>query len=425
VAISEPLVYTGYHKRLNSSLSGWVQHPDAINVQGYFQNDSVNNRWHSYKGLTLGGDRGSNWTAIKTSFEPSNIEVKSQTLQPGGWVGYWGPLLIHSFRNFDPEDYLSFGRLESSENALYAQGSTAIARVLPTNPIADLPTAVGELFNEGLPRGIGSSILGRRRVSPDEISGEFLNYQFGIKPFLADMRAFGKSFARAEALINDYASRAGKKIRRRYNFSPESDTVVYNHPVNPFAYYLAGLTGQTGMLYAQTIAGGGFPGTRTDVTTRSKRTWFSGAFTYYLPYEGRDFASRLAAEEREMRHLYGGISVDTAWNLLPFSWAADWISNAGDVIHNVAAFARDGLVMPHGYVMEKSEFLQRRKVEGTVIGNQADDVFIFDTPVTNSFGIVHQRRRRATPFGFGLDYSGFTTRQWSILASLGIQSNLR
>jgi hypothetical protein len=160
---------------------------------------------------------------------------------------------------------------------------------------------------------------------------------------------------------------------------------------------------------------------RTDTNSWVKTQWFSGAFTYYLPGVN-DFAGKLLREEAEMRHLYGGLSVDTAWNLFPFSWAADWVTNAGDVIHNVSAFARDGLVMPWGYVMEKNELRNYRKVEGAHFdaNRMVDDVFHFPDVVSTTFTATKMRRRKATPFGFGLDVSGFTTRQKSILAAVGI-----
>jgi hypothetical protein len=163
------------------------------------------------------------------------------------------------------------------------------------------------------------------------------------------------------------------------------------------------------------------------VLTRSKKTWFAGAFTYYLPKVGSSWSDQLFRQEAELRHLYGGLSVNTAWNLLPYSWAADWFTNAGDLIHNLHAFANDGLVMAYGYVMERCELHSFRTVSGAVIGrvrvlNDVDtgnNLYSHSLPdVSTTYYAKYLRRRRATPFGFGLDVDGFTNRQKAITAAL-------
>lgn len=416
---------TVQRRKPNSGAAPWNVSPIGPSVVGSFDWYSVNNKDWPRQGVPVKeniGDAGSNWTLFKSYFEPSTYNVNLTCSLPFTYFGYRGPVIVHDKAQFSASDFLALDTGASSEINLMGLGTTAISRVLPTNPISDLPTAVAELFNEGLPMVPGADIAKRRRFTPKEISGNYLNGVFGIQPLLRDMQSFAEASKRAEALINDYASRAGKKIRRRYEFTPNEDTSEINFSPTSGPHL--------GGFYQNDIGGfllpfyGGTAGTRTDVITRKKSTWFSGCFTYYLPHVGNDFSSRLLREEAEMRHLYGGISVDTAWNLLPYSWAADWMTNAGDVIHNVAAFARDGLVMPWGYVMESCELRSYRRVEGAVCGHFYDGTPLPPT-ISNTFGVVFKRRRKATPFGFGLDESGFTTRQKSILVALGINKFLK
>jgi len=155
-----------------------------------------------------------------------------------------------------------------------------------------------------------------------------------------------------------------------------------------------------------------------------KKRWFSGAFTYFLP-GNNSWSQKLLRDEAEMRHLYGGISANTAWNLLPWSWAADWFSNAGDVIHNINAFAQDGLVMPYGYVMERCELSSYRTVQGARFGRMVEPDIIDIPTVSSTYGAVFQRRRKATPFGFGLTEESFTTRQYAIATALGVTRAIR
>jgi hypothetical protein len=416
-----PILFKEDFNHLDST-NHWAHGGDCT-VTGHFLNLSTNNHWYRDHKRNENYDRGSNWTAFKSAVEMSQIQCKVQLAfgSAGIFHGYDGPLMVHNGSDMEIEDFQDLPIGASDEDQLAAFGSTAISRVLPTNPISDLPTAVGELLSEGLPRAIGQQLLRRGAVSPHSLSGEYLNVEFGLKPFFRDMQAFGHAASNAERLINQYARDAGRKIRRKYKPAPitEVEDIVFDNN-SGFQHYLGPLSDSSAGGYL-TPALGGWPGVRTDTNTRVKTQWFSGAFTYYLPGVN-DFAGKLLREEAEMRHLYGGLSVDTAWNLLPFSWAADWISNAGDVLHNVSQFARDGLVMPWGYVMEKNELHNYRKVEGARFqtSRMVDDIFHFPDVVSTTFSVVYMRRRKATPFGFGLDISGFTTRQKAILGAVGI-----
>jgi hypothetical protein len=110
------------------------------------------------------------------------------------------------------------------------------------------------------------------------------------------------------------------------------------------------------------------------------------------------------------------LTPETLWNLAPWSWAADWFGNIGDLFHNANSLASDGLVMRYGYIMEHT---------------RVRDTYVFSGPT----GLVSwysgrptpliltsetKLRRRATPFGFGKTFAGLTTRQKAIAAALGI-----
>jgi len=74
----------------------------------------------------------------------------------------------------------------------------------------------------------------------------------------------------------------------------------------------------------------------------------------------------------------------------------------------------DGLVMQYGYMMEHIVLTVDRTHEGTILNG--------DLPVhaRETFTVDYKRRRRATPFGFGVSVGSFTDRQWTILAALGM-----
>jgi len=278
----------------------------------------------------------------------------------------------------------------ASNSNLDAMGTTAIARVAPTDPRVDLATTLAELYREGLPQTPGKG---------GNVGGEYLNVQFGVLPLAGAAQDFVRVARESDELLKQLERDSGRWIRRQYTFPEEvtSTEATFNNRVPaPVGGSISGSLAQLGTL-------------RVTTQTRTK-TWFSGAFTYHLPKSGW---RRTAAE---LDYLYGVVpGVDTVYQLTPWSWLADYFSNAGDVVSNLNAFGQDGLVMPYGYVMRSSTSSVTYRWTGPLwVGNSFSVHTIEDTLIWDV-----KQRRRATPFGFG--FSGeLSPKQLSILAALGI-----
>lgn len=146
----------------------------------------------------------------------------------------------------------------------------------------------------------------------------------------------------------------------------------------------------------------------------SVRRWFSGAFSYYLPsgYNSRNEMHRRALLIKKILGLE--ITPEVLWNLAPWSWAADWFFNAGNVLSNLSDWQSDGLVLKYGYIMEHSHARNEYVFTGpTGFNGGAQPSFL-------SLVAETKQRKKATPFGFGLTWNGFTPRQLAIAAALGI-----
>jgi hypothetical protein len=414
----EAYLFKEGYRDLSGDNFSWADSGFEVSVIGAFENASVTNDWRNLDKRD-GIDRGSNWTMFKSLFEPSPHRIKVQCrLTAQHYTGYDGPVIVHSNRSFGPEDFSELIDFAATEDGLNALGTTAISRCLPTNPISDLPVAVAELFSEGLPQAIGAQIKRGGRVTPALLSGEYLNSEFGIKPFIADLLKFREATLKADRLIAQFRRDSGKLIRRGYRFPDRTETYIVDHGDDGgYGKWLGGpLPSMEGFL---TPVLDGYSGTRVDVNTVVHKRWFKGAFTYYIP-SSKDLLSRVRREEAEIRHLYGGITANTIWNLLPWSWAADWFTNAGDVIQNISAFANDGLVMPYGYIMEHCELHSYRTVTGARFGRMVEPDVIDLPPISNTYSAVFKRRRKATPFGFGIEDTELTNRQYAIATALGL-----
>lgn len=299
---------------------------------------------------------------------------------------------------------------ESSDSKLRKLGTTAIARCKPTNSLADVSVFLGELVKEGLPSIVGSSLWRDKTESAlKKGAGEFLNIEFGWLPVVSEVKKFHTAVQKADAVLKQYERDAGRLVRRRYEFesTKESSTVL-----GAFADTYP-LTGTNTHAVLQNLPLGDI--SRHRVVTQ--RQWFSGAFTYAMPTESSS-RSMLAEFARRADKSFGiSLTPETLWNLSPWSWAADWVTNAGDVISNLSDWQLHGLVLRYGYIMEHTVVRDTYSWWAKSGPNRSLPV----SPLT--YVTETKVRKQATPFGFGVTWEGLSPTQLAILAAIGIRKS--
>lgn len=296
----------------------------------------------------------------------------------------------------------------SSVEQIDAAGTTAIARTIPTNPVAGFAVTLGEL-HEGFPKLVGSLLFksGLKKVlkgSGDEI----LNFEFAWKPLINDLLKWAHAYSHADKLWDQFLRDSGRRVRRRYTF-PKTTEVLLSDVVSATPH------GGGGPLTVPSLWQGGvttFPLYREEILERNR--WFSGAFTYFVDAD-KSQRKEWKLASRRIQYLYGTkITPQVLWNLAPWSWAADWVTNLGDIVTNFTRFSEDGLVMPYGYMMELSVRRATYRMRNvTPKGYNIPDL-------TQVLTQTVKYRRQATPYGFGLDEQSFTARQWAIIGALGL-----
>jgi hypothetical protein len=282
-----------------------------------------------------------------------------------------------------------------SETTMDAMGSQAINMTNPTNPAADLAMNLAEFISErkffSLPGKAGS------------LPGEYLNYMFGVAPTVGAVQDLRDAIAEREKITSQYIRDSGRWVRRRAQFEPTRSTT---RSVKTGVY-----PSSLGMGMPTVLA---TTGTLTTTTRSYQRFWFSGAFTYHLPKEGTR-----AREIAILDKLYGVRpgSTSVAWELMPFSWIADYKVSLGSSVQNIESFAENGIVMPYAYIMCHT----RTEVEYDWVGSLRSPTGVFEkAQLTNTVTTESKMRRAANPFGFGVLATDLSPKQWSILAALGL-----
>lgn len=301
----------------------------------------------------------------------------------------------------------------STASQLDVLGTQAIARCAPSNPSIDLAVTIGELVKEGIPRLIGSSIGRLRGMSGRErrraLGSEYLNVEFGWKPLINDMLGFCRAIVDSSDALAQYERDSGRVVRRRYDF-PELVTTK----IDTWGGLSSPWTSPSGSGIRDPLTSGKGQVMRSE-ELRIRR-WFSGAFTYYVPPASSGMKNSMARDVILARKALGlSLTPDTIWNLGPWSWMFDWFFNAGDLIRNWTNFAIDNQVLLYGYIMEHKIHSYTYTFTGPT-GYQSSTAY----PSTVTLVSETKVRRKATPYGFGSSWNGFSGRQLAILAALGL-----
>ncbi|DAD51434.1 TPA_asm: maturation protein [ssRNA phage Zoerhiza.4_21] len=292
----------------------------------------------------------------------------------------------------------------SSSSYLDPIGATAISIVDPTNPNSQLGVDLGEIVLDRKLPIPGIPTWERRTKLAKAAGSEYLNMEFGWKPLVDDMKNVAQSVKDGNKIMENYQAASGTLVHREFAFD---DIVERSESV---------VSGGTQCTYASNAIQPAFHGTPAPLTLQSETTikrWFSGSFIY------ADASPTKVGEclgiGSEADKLFGlTLTPDTIWQLTPWSWAADWFSNTGNVISNATSFGLAGLVMRYGYIMEEKSTLMTYHMPQTGLKG------VSGPPPPAQVVFTTKRRREANPFGFGVSWEGLTPTQIAITAALGI-----
>lgn len=280
---------------------------------------------------------------------------------------------------------------QPTDLSLIGLGGTAISRCAPNNPAFSIPQQIGEI-REGL-SPLGFAAMKEKTRVAKAAGGEYLNLQFGWLPTVSTIQQFATAVNESSALWDAYKKGSNKKTRVGYHFPEDNDSQGYTglhipYPANFTEGFLQGST----------------------VQYRARKTWFKGCFKYFIP-EPVGFSGKMAYWQSQASLLLGvRLTPDTVWNLNPWTWAADWFANTGDLMTNISNLGQDGLVLQYGYMMASEE------VKTHAVASKSG--------VASTRNVVRRRAKRipASPYGFGVIWSSLSTRQLAIIAALGLSS---
>lgn len=364
-------------------------------------------------------DIGNEFKTTKTVCIPSK---RHHTIRsPYHNAFYQGPLIplaLNQFGGWDPNSALRFHLPIPAWDETV--GPKALRLTRPNKSVANLSQALLELVLD-LPRipyqAMAKDPLNLRQLGARG-GAEYLNVVFGWAPLVSDVLKICKAIVNSEQIIKQYVRDAGRNVRRSIESLDllEKQTSWTESSVEwalPRAYngndpHSDLMRNGSGFMMGSTIGD-------LSVTETTRLDYrFSGAWTYYLD-GGSTLYSKLAKHAQLADKVLGlKVTLETLWEISPWTWLVDWFVNIGDIIAVNNALASDSLVLRYGYLTRKTT------VERTYSSKGVQFPTGHTGPVEVRIKTTDTERRRANPYGFGINWSALTVQQLAILAALGM-----
>jgi hypothetical protein len=229
-----------------------------------------------------------------------------------GTNGAWGftryPVGIHSTYLPDPEIAFPYQTLSEME----ALSVEVRAKTNPSRSSVNVPAFIGEL------KDLPQLVKGWGRGLMKDVAQANLSWRFGLAPMISDIRKMTKFMKLSNERFNELRKLRDKKaLRKRLSLPYEK---VVHDPTNI-------------IIHSQ---GAFITGTRQDEFT--SKSWATIEWkldpSSDIPKQTDQELLKLA--NRLVTGLTSFGAVETAWELMPWSWLADWFGNVGDFIaaHN-------------------------------------------------------------------------------------------
>jgi hypothetical protein len=250
--------------------------------------------------------------------------------------------------------------------------------------------------------------------SADFWGGQYLNYQFGWKPFLDDffgILSFGDRLAKQRAFL---IKNNRRPVWRHVTLSNNRQETV----LQDSQFVGSGLQPPLG----SSVRPPGSLGSIHNTKVVENRIWFEGQFQFYIPEAdmfGANWNPGLSAKLAGLRP-----DLNLIWKVAPWTWLLDWFLSVGPAVSNFSLMEEFDQVAKYAYVMstQKVEYVSYGthvvyKGHYGPLDNFSHTVFQNASAVLS---LETKQREVASPYGFGLTWSDFNQSQLSILTALGL-----
>lgn len=122
-----------------------------------------------------------------------------------------------------------------------------------------------------------------------------------------------------------------------------------------------------------------------------------------------------------LRRIMGSrVTPDTIYNLMPWTWLVDYFTDLGQFVQAISPGVADRLAADYAYSMKTEQWTETREANSVFQGALANNTKYVEAVCYSSVVDTCKRRRRASPFGWGVKQESLTPKQLAILGALGL-----
>lgn len=297
--------------------------------------------------------------------------------------------------------------------------------ITPNRPDGSIFVALMELLRGDIPHFIGNlqrftSVSGRSikdyKDAAKAVGGEYLNTVFGWAPLVRELQGIINVLITIDRMVYAESYRR-KRVWNGPSSSSERAVTQLITGGSPKSYP----GHETKQLTSQGIAPFLLVAECTEFLTLGENYHLSSRLSALARPTSKTIGFAEKAEEI-LQRLGFVTSLAEVWELVPYSWLIDWVSNIGASIHNANVYSptTGKYTLDYAYVSTHSTRSVMHSVRSATMNNKSsDDTFVFER-AASFFSSVTKSRDRATPFGFGTQLGSLSTSQFAILVALGL-----
>jgi len=157
---------------------------------------------------------------------------------------------------------------------------------------------------------------------------------------------------------------------------------------------------------------------------KTRTAWAVGKFTYYRPefdigtVQDSEYYSEWNKAKRFLTITGLRISPSALYNMIPWTWLVDYVTDLGNWIDLLTDIWQDQIVAHYCFAMQT--FTKSRTFQNVLPLNGGTRTLTFRRLFTSK-----QRDMADNPFGFGLTLGDLTPRQLAIIGALGLTGQFR
>jgi len=162
-------------------------------------------------------------------------------------------------------------------------------------------------------------------------------------------------------------------------------------------------------------------GSRHAIVEATQDKWYSASYRMQVA-DTDDWLGRCSDLFHTIDRITGiGLDVKVAWDLIPFSFLADWFANTGDFLENRTVISDYNIACEYGYAMCHTQFQKTMIAEGYYVQYPAGSS-IPGSSASLSYSLLSETKQRSacSSFGFYTDFAKLNSYQWSALTALGV-----